>query len=444
MNLNVINRSAGARQMTRTDTGRDRQRGQIIVMMAGGMVAVILVVALIVDGGNAWAQRRIVQNGSDAMAQSGAIVLARRFAGATAPVGGWDAEVNAKVQASATANGILNATAYYTDICGLLLKPDGSKALNPDGTEDLAHAAQVGSGALPGGSATTPDCPTASVGPVAGVMVIGAKNFKTYLTGVIGMNSLDATARATAVTGYLQGNCTATGGTSCAVLPVTVPVNIVSCDGSNNPINTGTAWVLGPVYKVPLCQNGPGNVGWLDWTPPGGGTSELIGSIQSPNNPAINLPSWQYVTETGNVNSAGVETALRAYDGQVVLIPQFDQTCGPGPHGTPDSTVPAINTPPNYGCPAGALGGNGAQQWYRLPSFAYFQFCISTDSACVAIGATHGAYVNGNNRPVCDTGNGATSCLVGRFVEILGTGTVGPGVGGGTTSTKAIGIQLIQ
>ena len=52
--------------------------------------------------------------------------------------------------------------------------------------------------------------------------------------------------------------------------------------------------------------------------------------------------------------------------------------------------------------------------------------------------------MNGNNRPECDTGNGATSCLAGRFVEILGSGTVGPGVGGGTTSTKAIGIQLIQ
>ena len=185
-------------------------------------------------------------------------------------------------------------------------------------------------------------------------------------------------------------------------------------------------WVLGPVYIVPLCKNGPGNVGWLDWTPPGGGTSELICSIQTPNNPAIDLPSWQYVTETGNVNSTGVETALRAYDGEVVLIPQFDQTCGPGPHGTPDSSKPAINTPPNYGCPAGALGGNGNNQWYRFPSFAYFQMCSNADTECVNLGVPHGAYVNGNNSE-CDTGNGATSCLAGKFVEILGSGTVGPG-----------------
>jgi hypothetical protein len=430
--------------MKRIDPARDRQHGQIIVLMAGGMVAVILMIALVVDGGNAWAQRRIVQNGSDAMAQAGAIVMAQRFAGVTAPGLGWDAEVDAKIQASALANGITKLAAYYTDICGIPLKLDGSAALHVDGTEDLASAAQVGSG-LPGGSATTPDCPAATVGPVAGVMVIGTKNFRTYLTGVIGLTDLDASTRATAVTGYLQGACTATGGSSCAVLPVTIPVNVVQCDGSNNPVNTGTPWVLNQLYKVPLCQNGPGNVGWLDWTPPGGGTSELIGSIQTPNNPAINLPSWQYVTETGNVNSAGVENALRAYDGMVVLIPQFDQTCGPHPGVTPNSTVPAINTPPNYGCPAGYLGGNGNNQWYRMPSFAYFMLCSSADADCVAAGVTHGAYVNGNNRPECEVGgNGSTSCLAGKFVEILGSGTVGPGVGGGTTSTKAIGIQLIH
>jgi hypothetical protein len=426
-------------------TRRDGQRGQIIVLMAGGMVAVILMVALVVDGGNAWAQRRIVQNGSDAMAQAGAIVMAQRFAGVTAPVGGWDAEVNAKIQASASANGITDLEAYYTDICGIPLKADGTAALNGDGTENLSAAVRVGSGSLPGGAATTPDCPAMAVGPVAGVMVIGTKNFRTYLTGVVGLNALNASTRATAVTGYLQGNCTATGGNSCALLPVTIPVNVVQCDGSNNPINSGVPWVLNQLYKVPLCQNGPGNVGWLDWTPTGGGTSELIGSIQNPNNPAIDLPSWQYITATGNVNSAGVETALRAYDGQVVMIPQFDQTCGPGPHGTPDSTKPAINTPPNYGCPAGSLGGNGSNQWYRLPSFAYFLLCSNADTDCVNAGVTHGAYVNGNNRTECEVGgNGSTSCLAGKFVEILGSGTVGPGVGGGTTSTKAIGIQLIH
>jgi len=190
-----------------------------------------------------------------------------------------------------------------------------------------------------------------------------------------------------------------------------------------------------------------GNVGWLDWTPPGGGASELNNSIQTPTSPspAIPLPSWRYVTATGNVNRAGVESALRAYDGQIVLIPQFDLTCNTGNNSSPpDSTKPAIDTGQNYGCPAGDLGGNGQNQWYRLPSFAHFQLCISADPACTAVGASFGAYVNGNSSAVCDTGNGATACLVDKFVSIESSGTIGAGFGGRTGNSKAIGVQLIK
>ena len=244
--------------MDHMNKGRETQGGQIIVMMAGAMVAVILVVALIVDGGNAWAQRRIVQNGSDAMAQAGAIVLAQRFAGVPAPGGGWDAEVNAKIQASAAANNVANAVAYYTDICGIPLKADGTAALNGgrDRGPRVGRAGRRGPAGWHGDDAGLPD---RSVGPVAGVMVTGTKNFKTYLTGVIGMTNLDATARATAVTGYLQGTCTAARATACALLPVDDPGQHRDVRRQQQPgQHRGSTGSSGPVYKVPLCQNGPG------------------------------------------------------------------------------------------------------------------------------------------------------------------------------------------
>jgi len=53
------------------------------------------------------------------------------------------------------------------------------------------------------------------------------------------------------------------------------------------------------------------------------------------------------------------------------------------------------------------------------------------------------AYIQGSNEAVCNTSNGATSCLVGRFVDILSSGTVGPGNGSGT-GNKALGVQLIR
>jgi hypothetical protein len=422
--------------MSRTWSTRRDESGQALVIMVGAIVAICAMVGLIVDGGNAWAQQRIVQDGSDAAAEAGAIVMAQRFAGAAPPAGGWDAAVAAQVNASAAANGMSLTAAYYTDICGIPLKPDGSAALTPGGSEDLASADQVGSGALPVDTTVTPDCPSRTAGPPVGVLVLGRKTVATYVAGIIGVTSITIATRATAVAGYLQESCSASEGEACAVLPVTIPVNVTSCDGQNNPVDTGTPWVLGQVYKVPLCQNSPGSVGWLDWTPPAGGTSQIISSIQVADNPAIDLPSWQYLTQAGNPNSAGVESAIRAYDGQIVLIPQFDLSCSSQP-------TQGVTTYP-YGC--SNLGGNGQNQWYRLPSFTHFQLCVSTDPDCMAFGvnAPFGAYINGNNSSVCDTGNGATSCLVGKFVSIISTGTVGPGIGGGSGNSKAVGVQLIR
>ena len=85
---------------------RSAQRGQALVLMVGGMVAVIAMVALIVDGGNAWSQQRIVQNGSDATAEAGAIVMAQRFAGVATPAAGWDATVQSALNTAAAANGL--------------------------------------------------------------------------------------------------------------------------------------------------------------------------------------------------------------------------------------------------------------------------------------------------------------------------------------------------
>ena len=425
--------------------GRRSAAGQALVVMIGGMMAVLAMVALVVDGGNAVANQRITQNGSDAAAEAGAVIMARRFAGAREPNLGWDATVQAAIASSAAANGLTVGVAYYTDICGIPLKSDGTGALNADGSYNFAAAQQVGNG-LPSISSGTPDCPSLSVGPAAGVLVRARKDVNTYLARAIGISTISLTTQSTAAAGYLQESCTADQGQACAMLPIAVPVDFVTCNGHNAVIDSGTQWTADgkTVYKIPLCSNSPGNVGWIDWSPPSGGTSELVDSINTPDNPAIPLPSWQYVTATGNVNAQDVENALRQYDGQIVLVPQFDLTCNPGPGASPDSTSPAVKTPSDYGCPPGDLGGNGANQWYRMPSFAHFKLCISTDPDCQAANAQFGAYLSGNNASECDTGNGATSCLVGKFVSIVNTGTIGAGFGGGSGNSKAVGVQLIK
>ena len=441
-----------ARPCVRSTTRRP-DGGQALVIMVGVMLLSIALLAVIIDGGNVLTQQRATQTGSDSTAEAGAVVLATRLAGAAEPAPGWDATIADKLAASAAANGMTVSAAYYTDICGIPLQANGTAALNADNSEDLAAAAQVGGG-LPTGTATTPDCPSRTVGPVAGVMVIGEKIVGAYVARAVGIPSFTVTTRATAVAGYLQGYCAADQGEWCAVLPVTIPVNQVTCDGQNDIVPGTDPWPWNTVLTVPLCKNSPGNVGWLDWTPPGGGAKELVCSIVNPDNPLIILPSWQWVPSTGNVNGGGkcvdddtgisytgVEDAIRKYNGQIVLIPQFDLTCR-ARNNDPDpiSTKPTIETPPNYGCPNPPGGGNGQNLWYRMPSFAFFELCDPGIEACAG---RNGAYIQGNDAAVCDTGNGATSCLVGKFTDVMGSGTVGPGSGSGTGS-KALGVQLIR
>jgi hypothetical protein len=146
--------------------------------------------------------------------------------------------------------------------------------------------------------------------------------------------------------------------------------------------------------------------------------------------------------EDTGITYTGVEDAIRNYGGQIVMIPQFDSTCRTrNGDPDPDSSQPTVNTGPSYGCPYPPGTGNGQKIWYKMPSFAHLQLCAPGDPDC---GPRHGAYIQGNDRAVCDTGNGATSCLVGRFVDILATGTVGAGGAGGGTGSKALGVQLIK
>jgi hypothetical protein len=397
---------------------RRRSAGQALVIMVLAMVAIVAGMGLIIDGGNAWAQQRITQAGNDAAVEAGAVEIAKYqvdLANGLSPSEATiDALVDAAVNGAAGNNGIGVPAAWYTDICGTLLRIDGTKAT---GTGD---AAPVGGGALPTNNHTNPDCPAGVVGPVAGVQAGGTKTFDSFVSRIIGIGSLTANTTATAVAGILQGTCSAASG--CIVLPVTAPVTVVTCDGTGEATGTSTPWPKNVRIIVPLCKNNPGNVGWLDWTPKGGGASELEASILTPNNPPIDLPSWQYVTATGNVNSKKIDDALNTYDGQIVMFPLFDLTCADDP------VIANTKVPPTFGC--GNIGGNGSNQWYRFPEFGAFEL--------------EHAYVNGNNKASCDTGNGATSCLIGKFVDFITSGTVGPGQGGGTTDSGVRGVQLIK
>jgi Putative Flp pilus-assembly TadE/G-like len=388
----------------KTDPRHDR--GQIIVILVGGIIAMFAMVGLIVDGGNAFANQRATQNGTDAAALAGATTLAQNLS----PTG-WspvksDADVNVAVGAAVTANGLQGGTAYYTDVTGDMLTSGGNT------TNQTFLAAQVGGGMIP----VCNDTSRCAGGRASGVRVLGNKTIGTFVARIFGMATIGIAADATARAGYVTKTCSGDGG--CGVLPVTFPITQVSCDGNGDAVQTTQPYVVGQHYVIPLCKNGPGNVGWLDWTPTAGGTSELESSIYSPNNPAVPLPSWQYMTATGNVNSQAIEDAINSYAGQSGLILTFDSTCDVMPNGNEMGD-----------CPPGNVGGTGSNQFYHVPALS-----------ALRLDFPKAAYINGSN-PQCDTGNGATSCIMGTFVNFITQGVV---AAGGTTITGAVGVQLIR
>ena len=295
----------------RTDQG---ERGQILVIVAMGLVAIVAMVGLVIDGGYAWSQQRNNQNGADAVAKAGTVVVQHFLAGIDSPAPN-DFDVACAVQAAAAANGVVVTEAQYVDFQGDPLTP------NP-----------VMVGSCSAGLGTS--IPTGA----QGVRAETSQTFDTFLMRVVGQNQLTTEADAIAVVGQL----TALGG----ALPVTFPETGTVCDdfeptfeirvddgdGTWEPfeiIDEANANASN-LAIVPLCPTAPGSVGWLDF----GCGQNLKAAIENPCEVFIPIPAWVQ-TQTGNVNS--LEAEINAYAGSqvgvaetadsVLAIPIHDFTC---------------------------------------------------------------------------------------------------------------------
>jgi hypothetical protein len=370
-------------------------RGQIIVIFALALVTIVAMGALILEAGNAFAQQRIAQNGADATANAGTIVIAQSLKGV--PRTGDD--VFNAVSSSATANDLQNPVAVYTDNVGVPLSPTVTVAIG-----------------------------TAIPADARGVKVTGDRVVGTTLARAIGITQLTASAEATAIAGAASGGCPPD--TACGLLPVTFPVSIEFCDGSGRWMgNTGDPWeiVATPSASnesiLPLCKISEGAIGWLDLQP----SENLAGEIVTPLND-FDYPSWVQ-TQPGNPNS--VEDELNDnYAGKIILIPMFDGTC---------KIKPATGSTP---CPAAEKGVDptGNNTYYHIPYLASFLL----DRAM-----TQGANVdecNDHNPLATPQLIGTTpdflGCLTGWFVDYVLPGEVDPFTT--INAETVVAIQLIK
>lgn len=388
---------------TRDGAHRSREGGQILVLFTLGLVALVAGVALIVDGGVAFAQQRGVQNGADAAANAGATVLAQRLGGATKT----DADVEAAIASVAGLNAISPA-AYYTNVSGAPLDVLGA-VVEPDA------AAAVGGGTIPPGA--------------QGVHVRGDRTFGTTFARVIGFTDFNAAADALAVTGTVIGG---------QFLPVVFPVNITDCEG-NGSLGTGkdqwdmsdpAEWPEHPVardtnndgiatgeYIVPLCKTGSGSFMVLD----------LDGEKNNCEEEVLDPPYVQWDTFPVDVPSDNGNNCAKPMVDAVNSLNYAQPGSGP-------VLVPICD---NNQC--NTNGGSNAT--YHITGVAAFVIDYMSDS-------------NNKNNSLCQShfneegewlqtisGNGSSSCIAGWFVRFITTGPVGSG---DVENADAIGIQLIK
>jgi hypothetical protein len=374
--------------------GRERSRGQIIVIAALAMIAIIAGASLLLEGGNAYAQQRVTQNAADAVANGGATVLAQRLGGAART----DLDVVGAMNALSGANGLDAYTGYYTNVSGQLLNTAGAVVTA------VGDAARVGGGTIAAGA--------------QGVRVGGDRAFGTTLARVIGINQFTASADATAVTGAL------TGGT---FLPVVFPVSMRNCDGTGSLVsNLDAPWrmsnpganpgdhPIGQEYLVPLCKTGGGSFMFLDLDP----SKSCYQEVLNPSSIQFNDFPVDVATDTGADCQTKVANAIDDghLQGKVILIPICDAEC---------STE---------------HGSGGTYHIIRITAFYLDYISYSNNpnnSDCKRIQSpTYGtSLVN-----IVD-GNGSSACIAGWFVRYITSGPVGSG---SILNGEAIGIQLIR
>jgi hypothetical protein len=364
-----------------------RPQGQVIVVAALALVSIVGGVALVLEAGNAYARQRETQNGTDAVANAGAAVIAERLGG----VAKTDGQVAAAMGNVSTLNGLGAYAGYYTDVSGDYLSSGGAVVGSKGG------AARVGGGLIPPGA--------------QGVQVDGSVSFGTTFANVLGFPQFTTSAEAVAVAGALAG-----GG----IMPLVFPVNIVDCE-NNGDLGTGEIhWQVsnpdgvdadtnpdGQEYIVPLCKTGDGSFMVLD----------LDGTMNNCDDEVANPPAKQFASfpvqvasDNGNNCANLMVDEMNAWSGKVVLIPVCDGDCATA---------------------------SGSHADYHIIRVAAFYVDYMSDQ-------------NGGNNPACQgngttlipiAGNGSSSCIAGWFVRYITSGPVGAGP---VQGAGAVGIQLVK
>jgi hypothetical protein len=314
--------------VTRRGSRREGTEGQVLVLVAGGFIAFVAIVGLVLDGGIAFLNRRDGQNSADLAAVAGARLITEHYVSGTSRTTDqvYDAIASNVVSNSCVAAGATPCSFTATYVAS------------------TATGTTLRTTAVTDGSAST--VPTGTIG----VAVDVRRTPRTFFSAMLGISSWTVDTAATATTtsprnvpaGVLLpiaicGWQSTTAANDCARAEATAPGNFID-------------WAPGQIYDLTDGMDAPGGFGYLSWD--GSNSAGALGdSIETTSNPAFSLDSpyddagtegfigtspangetW-FPVDPGKSNKSDVRAALREWidSGSPVLIPIYDLVEGTG------------------------------------------------------------------------------------------------------------------
>ncbi|MGC9333984.1 MAG: pilus assembly protein TadG-related protein [Anaerolineae bacterium] len=333
------------------------ERGQSAVIIAFVVIVLLALVALVVDIGNAYAHRRIVQNACDAAALAGARKLAEDRPPDNRVV---YVEVLDEIQEYAEANGVDQEAivAWFIDAAGAR------------GSEILPWDVPVPAGAR-------------------GVEVVGDLPFRTYFAHLLGFDTMQASTNA--MVWVLNGPCEQSN-----LLPITMKV-----------AEEGEEFKTGQVYTLWDHDNKeiPGNFGWIYWVDGDGKnhchTQVYSGCVQGPQTtvlePNIVDTSQSGTWHTGEWVQGDVGVNMQPVLGELERYVKGDED-----DPWPTVYIPLYND----------FSGTGNNALYHISGFAAFQLTCVFNAKNQLIERNEGD---------CDQcyldGSSDGKCIRGQFVK---------------------------
>ncbi|MDQ7031006.1 MAG: VWA domain-containing protein [Ardenticatenia bacterium] len=293
---------------------RRHERGQSLLIMGVAMAALLALMALVIDAGNGYVQRRIVQNATDAAALAGGVELAMtpkvngRYAGSPAD----ERRILEAVIRVAQENGIPDTNGNPDDLINdnitvYFVGPGGERLGRP----------------LPQNRGVPPQW------EVAGIEVETDKEFGTYFARLVGLDRMTAAASAQ---GLANPNwCPGSGDN---LFPIAISTATFAGDPGGQPVpgQTYRIWEKGR-------NSSYGNFGWLSWNNDPSNTT-LVANLHDLRRSGTWRVGDLVPGATGVQVSRGVRNELDAYiAGRLhngiehdpsVVVPVYDYTVGQG------------------------------------------------------------------------------------------------------------------